>query len=142
MDFQKKTFKIIYDIIGIVTRWDKHLLSDREAIKEIVEILNSEAENDEEITEPIKKKKSSSYFKVQKKLVAPVAISAVFIVILFVAVSPFTNVEDIETNIPVEDKDIGFEQLEEKPSDIKEKTQNKTVVEEFSNLTNSNLKED
>jgi len=66
MDIKIKAFQIIYDVIGIVLRWDKNQLSDKEAMKEIVEILASQADNGE-FNNTKKKKKFNSF---QKKLVA------------------------------------------------------------------------
>jgi len=132
MDIKIKAFQIIYDVIGIVLRWDKNQLSDKEDMKEIVEILASQADHDE--FNNIKKKKKFNSF--QKKLVAPLAISAVFSVILFVAVIPLGIFTNIETQLPTEDSKIGFEQLEENPYDVTEKIQNNTTIEEFSNITN------
>jgi len=132
MDIKIKAFQIIYDVIGIVLRWNKNQLSDKEAMKEIVEILASQADN-EEYNNLKKKKKFNSF---QKKLVAPLAISAVFSVILFVAVIPLGIFTNIELQLPTEDSKIGFEQLEENPYDVTEKIQNNTTIEEFSNITN------
>jgi hypothetical protein len=132
MDIKIKAFQIIYDVIGIVLRWDKNQLSDKEAMKEIVEILDSQAGNDEFNNTKMKKKFNSF----QKKLVAPLAIGAVFSVILFVAVIPLGVFTNIEPQLPTEDSKIGFEQLEENPYDITEKIQNNTTIEEFSNITN------
>ena len=134
MDIKIKAFQIIYDVIGIVLRWDKHQLSDKEAMKEIVEILASQTENDE--FNNIKKKKKFNSF--QKKLIAPLAIGVVFNVILFVAVIPLGVFTNIETQLPTEDNKIGFKQLEENPYDVTEKIQNNTTIEEFSNITNFN----
>src|SRR3970282_2213424 len=131
MDIKIKAFQIIYDVIGIVLRWDKNQLSDKEAMKKIVEILASQADNDE-FNNTKKKKKFNSF---QKKLVAPLAISVVFSVILFVAVIPLGIFTNIETQLPTEDSKIGFEQLEENPHDVTE-IQNNTTIEEFSNITN------
>jgi len=134
MDIKIKAFQIIYDVIGIVLRWDKNQLSDKAAMKEIVEILASQADNDE-FNNTKKKIKFNSF---QKKLVAPLAIGAVFSVILFVAVIPLGVFTNIETQLPAEGSKIGFEQLEENPYDVTEKIQNNTTIEEFSNITNFN----
>jgi hypothetical protein len=101
-------------------------------MKEIVEILDSQTGNDEFNNTKMKKKFNSF----QKKLVAPLAIGAVFSVILFVAVIPLGIFTNIEPQLPTEDSKIGFEQLEENPYDITEKIQNNTTIEEFSNITN------
>ena len=132
MDIKIKAFQIIYDVIGIVLRWNKNQLSDKEAMKEIVEILASQADN-EEYNNLKKKKKFNSF---QKKLVTPLAISTVFSVILFVAIIPLGVFTNIEPQLPAEDSKIGFEQLEENPYDVTEKIQNNTTIEEFSNITN------
>ena len=132
MDIKIKVFQIIYDVIGIVLRWDKNQLSDKEAMKEIVEILASQADNDE-FNNSKKKKKFNSF---PKKLVAPLAIGGVFSVILFVAVIQFGVFINIEPQFPTKDSKIGFEQLEENPYDVTEKIQNNTTIEKFSNITN------
>ena len=132
MDIKIKAFQIIYDVIGIVLRWDKNQLSDKEAMKEIVEILASQADNDE-FNNTKKKKKFNSF---QKKLVAPLTISVIFSVILFVAIIPLGVFTNIETQLPTENSKIGFEQLEENPYAVTEKIQNNTTIEEFSNITN------
>ncbi len=149
MDFQRKAYKIIYDITGTILRWDKQQLSDKEAMKEIVRTLASEADNKEEEevvllknveinkesfdTEnefyEIKKKKSSSVL-VQKKVLAPMVIGVIFFAVLIGVTDSFTNNVDIKI---VEEEQISFEQLNEKPSNIKE--QNNSVVDEFSNKT-------
>jgi len=151
MDFQRKAYKIIYDITGTILRWDKQQLSDKEAMKEIVRTLASEADNKEEEEEEvvllknveinkesfdteneyyeIKKKKSSSVL-VQKKVLAPMVIGVIFFAVLIGVSDSFTNNVDIKI---VEEEQISFEQLNEKPSNIKE--QNNSVVEEFSNKT-------
>ena len=148
MDFQRKAYKIIYDITGTILRWDKQQLSDKEAMKEIVRTLASEADNKEEEvvllknvevnkesfdTEnefyEIKKKKSSSVL-VQKKVLAPMVIGVIFFAVLIGVSDSFTNNVDIKI---VEEEQISFEQLNEKPSNIKE--QNNSVVDEFSNKT-------
>ncbi len=148
MDFQRKAYKIIYDITGTILRWDKQQLSDKEAMKEIIRTLASEADNKEEEvvllknvevnkesfdTEnefyEIKKKKSSSVL-VQKKVLAPMVIGVIFFAVLIGVSDSFTNNVDIKI---VEEEQISFEQLNEKPSNIKE--QNNSVVDEFSNKT-------
>ena len=48
MNIQRKAFQIIYDITGIILRWDKQQLSDKEAMKEIVSTIASKADNNEE----------------------------------------------------------------------------------------------
>jgi hypothetical protein len=151
MDFQRKAYKIIYDITGTILRWDKQQLSDKEAMKEIVRTLASEADIKEEEEEEvvllknvevnkessdtknefyeIKKKKSSSVL-VQKKVLAPMVIGVIFFAVLIGVTDSFTNNVDIKI---VEEEQISFEQLNEKPSNIKE--QNNSVVDEFSNKT-------
>jgi len=148
MDFQRKAYKIIYDITGTILRWDKQQLSDKEAMKEIVRTLASEADNKEEEVvllknvevnkesfdtknefDEIKKKKSSSVL-VQKKVLAPMVIGVIFFAVLIGVTDSFTNNVDIKI---VEEEQISFEQLNEKPSNIKE--QNNSVVDEFGNKT-------
>ncbi len=148
MDFQRKAYKIIYDITGTILRWDKQQLSDKEAMKEIVRTLASEADNKEEEVVLLKnvevnkesfdtknefyeiKKKKSSSVLVQKKVLAPMVIGVIFFAVLIGVSDSFTNNVDIKI---VEEEQISFEQLNEKPSNIKE--QNNSVVDEFSNKT-------
>ncbi len=104
------------------------LLSDKEAMKEIVRTLASEVDKNGKFYE-LKKEKSSSIL-VQKKVIAPMVIGVVFFAVLFGVADPFTTIDDVKI---VEEKQISFEQLDETPSNIKE--QNYSVVEEFSNKT-------
>lgn len=127
MDIQRKAYQIIYEITGIILRWDKQQLSDKEAMKEIVRTLASEVDNNGKFYE-LKKKKSASIL-IQKNILAPMVIGVVFFAVLFVA-DPFTTIDDVKI---VEEKQISFEQLDEIPSNVKE--QNNSVVEEFSNKT-------
>ena len=151
MDIKRKAYQIIYDITGTILRWDKQQLSDKEAMKEIVRTLASEADNKEEEEEEVVllknvevnkesfdtknefyeiiKKKSSSVI-VQKKVLAPMVIGVIFFAVLIGVTDSFTNNVDIKI---VEEEQISFEQLNEKPSNIKE--QNNSVVDEFSNKT-------
>jgi len=128
MDIQRKAYQIIYEITGIILRWDKQQLSDKEAMKEIVRTLASEVDNSGKFYE-LEKKKSSSIL-IQKKVLAPMVIGVVFFAVLFGVADPFTTIDDVKI---VEEKQISFEQLDETPSNIKE--QNYSVVEEFSNKT-------
>ncbi len=128
MDIQRKAFQIIYDITGIILRWDKQQLSDKEAMREIVRTLASEVDKNGKFYE-LRKEKSSSVL-VQKKVLAPMVIGVVFFAVLFGVTDPFTINDDVKK---VEEEQISFEQLDETPSNIKE--QNYSVVEEFSNKT-------
>ncbi len=128
MDIQRKAFQIIYDITGIILRWDKQQLSDKEAMREIVRTLASEVDKNGKFYE-LKKEKSSSVL-VQKKVLAPMVIGVVFFAVLFGVADPFTINDDVKK---VEEEQISFEQLDETPSNIKE--QNYSVVEEFGNKT-------
>jgi hypothetical protein len=136
MNIQEKAFHIIYDIIGVVIKWDKNQLSDKEAMNGIVNILASHAEDEKE--NEIKNIKKLDYFKFQKKLVAPLAISVIFVGILF-GTGILNHIFTIpETQTSVNENKVGFEQLNEEPSDTSEKILNNTTVEEFSNITNFN----
>ncbi len=128
MDIQRKAFQIIYDITGIILRWDKQQLSDKEAMREIVRTLASEVDKNGKFYE-LKKEKSSSVL-VQKKVLAPMVIGVVFFAVLFGVTDHFTINDDVKK---VEEEQISFEQLDETPSNIKE--QNYSVVEEFGNKT-------
>ncbi len=128
MDIQRKAYQIIYDITGIILRWDKQQLSDKQAMKEIVRTLASEVDKNGKFYE-LKKEKLSSIL-VQKKVLAPMVIGVVFFAVLFGVTDPFTNNDDVKI---VEEEQISFEQLDETLSNIKE--QNYSVVEEFSNKT-------
>jgi len=134
MDIKIKAFHIIYDIIGIVLRWNNNQLSDKEAMNEIVEILASQVENNE--FNNVKKKKK--FISFQKKLVIPLTMSAVFSIILFVALFPIGIFTNIETQLPSEESNIGFEQLDENSDYSTKKIQNNTTIEEFSNIINFN----
>ena len=150
MDIQRKAYQIIYEITGIILRWDKQQLSDKEAMKEIVRTLASEADNKEEEEEVVllknvevnkesidakkefdelKKEKSSSIL-IQKKVLVPMVIGVVFFAVLFGVADTFTTIDDVKI---VEEKQISFEQLDETPSNVKQ--QNNSVVEEFNNKT-------
>lgn len=136
MNIQEKAFHIIYDIIGVVIKWDKNQLSDKEAMNGIVDILASHAEDEKE--NEIKNIKKLNYFKFQKKLVAPLAISVIFVGILL-GTGILNHIFTIpETQTSVNENKVGFEQLNEDPSDTNEKILNNTTVEEFSNITNFN----
>ena len=128
MDIQRKAFQIIYDITGIILRWDKQQLSDKEAMREIVRTLASEVDKNGKFYE-LKKEKSSSVL-VQKKVLAPMVIGVVFFAVLFGVTDPFTINDDVKK---VEEEQISFEQLDETPSNVKE--QNYSMVEEFGNKT-------
>lgn len=128
MDIQGKVYQIIYEITGIILRWDKQQLSDKDAMKEIVRTLASEVDNNGKFYE-LKKEKSSSIL-IQKKVLAPMVIGVIFFAVLFGVAVPFTTIDNVKI---VEEKQISFEQLDETPSNVKE--QNNSVVEEFSNKT-------
>lgn len=139
MDIQKKALEIIYDITGIILKWDKNQLSDKEAMDEIVRALASDSENDIEkvvLLDDVEvnnelienKKKKSSSILVQKKVLAPIMV-IVFFSVLFGLGESFTTNGDIKM---VEDNQISFEQLDEIPSNIEDQ---KSQVEEFGNKT-------
>ena len=128
MDIQGKVYQIIYEITGIILRWDKQQLSDKDAMKEIVRTLASEVDNNGKFYK-LKKEKSSSIL-IQKKVLAPMVIGVVFFAVLFGVAVPFTTIDNLKI---VEEKQISFEQLDETPSNVRE--QNNSVVEEFSNKT-------
>ena len=127
MDIQKKALQIVYDIIGIVLKWDKRQLSDNEAMKEILRTLDSHVENDERFFDV---KEKIYHKRIKKKILVPLAISAVFFAVIFVA-NPFAM--DDKTII-TEDTEIRFEQLNEIPLKIDESPKNSTK-EEFGNKT-------
>ncbi len=128
MDIQRKAYQIIYEITGIILRWDKQQLSDKEAMREIVRTLASEVDKNGKFYE-LRKEKSSSVL-VQKKVLAPMVIGVVFFAVLFGVAETFTTIDDVKI---VEEKQISFEQLDETPSNVKQ--QNNSVVEEFNNKT-------
>jgi hypothetical protein len=134
MNIQEKAFHIIYDIIGVVIKWDKNELSDKDAMNGIVDILASHAEDENE--NEVKNMKKLNYFKFRKKLVAPIAISVIFIGIFF-GIGILNHIFPItETQTSVNENKIGFEQLNENISNKKEKILNNTTIEEFNNITN------
>ena len=140
MDVQKKALEIIYDITGIVLKWDKKQLSDKEAMNEIVSTLASEKDSDiekvvllddievkKELIENKKDKSSSAL--IQKKVLAPMIVGVVFFAVLFGFSEYFTSNEDIKI---VEENQISFEQLDEMTSNLEEQN---SVIEEFGNET-------
>jgi len=150
MNIQEKAFHIIYDIIGVVIKWDKNQFSDKEAMNGIVDLLASHAEElSEKEREQLRKKifekeneikniNKLNSFKSPKKLIVPLAISVIFIGILF-GTGNLNQIFTIsETQTSVNENKIGFEQLEENPYDVTEKIQNNTTIEEFSNIRNFN----
>jgi len=48
MEIQRKTYRIIYDVTGIILRWNKQQLSDKEAMNEIVRTMTYEGAKNEE----------------------------------------------------------------------------------------------
>lgn len=130
MDIRVKAFQIIYDVIGIVLRWDKHQLSDKEAMEEIVDILASQVENGEFNT-PIKKKKINS---LPKKYVSPLVIGSVLTLILLV-IFPLGVFTNIEPQLQDDQSKIGFKQLKENSENFKEIIPNNSTIEEFGNIT-------
>lgn len=138
MDVQKKALEIIYDITGIVLKWDKKQLSDKEAMREIVSTLSSEKDSDIEkvvllddieVKKELNKKEKSSSVLVQKKVLAPMIVGVVFFALLFGFSESITTNEDIKI---VEENQISFEQLDEMTSNLEEQN---SVVEEFGNKT-------
>ena len=125
MDIQKKALQIIYDITGIVIKWDKQELTDREAMREIVRTLASEGENDEKF---FKKDRKSNPVLRERKILVPITISIVFFVVLFVT-NPFSTFDD---NLITENSEFRFEQQNEIPNEIDEHV---LKNEEFGNKT-------
>ena len=134
MNIQEKAFHIIYDIIGVVIRWDKNQLSDKEAMNNIVDILASHAEDEEE--NEIKIIKKLNFFKSQKKLLAPLAISVIFFGVLFGTGNLNQFFTNTDVQVPINQNKPGFEQLSESTSNVTEQIINKSSIEDFSNLTN------
>jgi hypothetical protein len=126
MDVQKRALQIIYDITGIILKWDKQQLSDKDAMNEIVKTLTSEVENDERFNDV---KRQFHPLRIEKKILTPLVITAVFFAVVFV-VNPFA----IDETVITEDVEIKFEQLNEIPSEIDEIPKN-SVIEEFDNKT-------
>jgi len=130
MDIQKKALQIIYDITGIILKWDKQQLSDKDAMREIVKTLASEVEKDARFND---EKRQFHPLRMEKRILAPLAITAVFFGVLFVA-NPFALENEA---IITEDVEIRFEQLNEIPSKIDEMPKN-SAIEQFDNQTISN----
>lgn len=126
MDIQKKALQIIYDITGIVIKWDKQQLSDKDAMREIVKTLASEVENDKNFYSENKK---SNSLLLKKKILAPLAISMVFIAVFF-GINPVVFDEE---SIITENSKIGFEQQNDVP--LIDQTPKEIIIEEFSNRT-------
>ena len=139
MDIQKKAVKIIFDITGIVLKWDKKQLSDKEAMDEIVRTLAPEPEKSEEKVvllddvevnkESIVAKEKASSILVQKKVLAPMVVGIVFFAVLFGISEPFATNENMKI---VEENQISFEQLDETSSNGIEQN---SVNEQFGNKT-------
>ena len=125
MNIQKKALEIIYEITGIVLKWDKQQLSDKEAMREIVKTLASEAENYE-------KKKANSIKN--RKILAPLAIGVIVFTVFFIS-DPFSMYNE---TVLTENSEIRFEQLNEIPVRSDE-IPKKLVIEEFDNQTISRL---
>ena len=125
MDIQKKALEIIYEITGIVLKWDKQQLSDKEAMREIVKTLANEAENYE-------KKKANSIKN--RKILAPLAIGVIVFTVFFIS-DPFSMYNE---TVLTENSEIKFEQLNEIPVRSDE-IPKKSVIEEFDNQTISKL---
>ena len=132
MDIQKKAVKIIFDITGIVLKWDKKQLSDKEAMDEIVRTLAPEPEKSEEkvvLLDDVEVKEKSSSILVQKKVLAPMVVGIVFFAVLFGISEPFATNENMKI---VEENQISFEQLDETASNGIEQN---SVNEQFGNKT-------
>ncbi len=125
MDIQKKALEIIYEITGIVLKWDKKQLSDKEAMKEIVKTLAVEAENYE--------KKKANPIK-NTKILAPLTIGVIVFTVFFIS-DPFLMYNE---TVLTENSEVRFEQLNEIPI-RSEEIPKKSVIEEFDNQTIANL---
>lgn len=127
MDLQRQALRFMRDVIDIVLKWNDKKFSDKEAMGEIVNSLLQDKVPAKPVKKPEIKQKPRSSFRFQKKLVAPIAISAIFFIILFGIVNPYTVFTSVDTNTSSEDKKIGFEQLRNTDPQNIENIQNKTI---------------
>ena len=148
MSLQRRAYRIVRDVIGIVIDWNERNLSDKEAMKEITRslLIDKEEKKDElngeieKIEETKKEKKLLQKFKIQKKLVPPLIISGFFILVAIGIVNPYGVFSNFEADTPTEEKSIQLreiptdesakqmEQFVEIPSEDIEKIQNSSVV--------------
>ena len=129
MNIETKAFRIIYDIICIVLRWDKKQISDNQAMREIVETLASEPEVENEFEISKEKKKSS---QIKNKILIPSAICGVLVAFFVGASFPFAFDVD-SSNISPEENTIRFEQQNQNPLELE--NEQSTVDEQFENQT-------
>jgi len=161
MNLHRQAIQIVRDVIGIVLDWNNRDLSDKEAMKEITRslLIHRNEENDrnkveeekkDEIAGGKKKKQvvtklkeirdSLKKNKFQKKFVAPLAISAFFIIILVGGINPYDMISNVvsdtsngEKSIQLrqtttDDKAIKNEQFKEIIPDVKENIHNDTKI--------------
>jgi len=161
MNLHRQAIQIVRDVIGIVLDWNNRYLSDKEAMKEITRslLIHRNEENDRNKVEEEKKdeiagekekkqgvtklkeiRDSLKKYKFQKKFVAPLAISAFFIIILVGGINPYDMISNVvsdtsngEKSIQLrqtttDDKAIKNEQFKEIIPDVKENIHNDTKI--------------
>ena len=161
MDLQRQAIQIVRDVIGIVLDWNNRYLSDKEAMKEITRSLlihknekngrnKVEEEKKDEIAGEEEKKQgvtelkefrdSLKKIKFQKKFVAPLAISAFFIIVLVGGINLYDMISNVVSDTsngeksiqlrqtPTDDKANKNEQFKEIIPDLKENIHNNTKV--------------
>jgi len=161
MNLQRQAIHIVRDVIGIVLDWNDRHLSDKEAMKEITRslLIHKNEENARNNVEEQKKDKiageeekkqgvtelkefrdSLKKIKFQKKFVAPLAISAFFIIVLVGGINSYDMISNVVSDTsngeksvqliqtPTEDKAIKNEQFKEIIPDVKENIHNNTKV--------------
>jgi len=161
MNLHRQAIRIVRDVVGIVLDWNDRRLSDKEAMKEITLALlvQKYAEDDrnkvgeekkDEITGEEEKKQvvtdvkgtrdSLRKIKFQKKYVAPLAISAFFLILFVGGINPYDVISNVVSDIPngekliqlkqtpTDDKAIKDEQFKEIIPDVKENLHNNTKV--------------
>jgi len=161
MNLHKQAIRIVRDVVGIVLDWNNRHLSDKEAMKEITLALLVQKyeengrnkvgeEKKDEITGEEEKKQvvtdvkgntdSLKKIKFQKKYVAPLAISAFFLILFVGGINPYDMISNVASDIsngekliqlketPTDEKAIKDEQFKEIIPDVKENLNNNTKV--------------
>jgi len=161
MNLHKQAIRIVRDVVGIVLDWNNRHLSDKEAMKEITlallvqkyeengrnkvgeekkDEITGEEEKKQVVTDVKGNKDSLRKIKFQKKYVAPLAISAFFLILFVGGINPYDMISNVASDIsngekliqlketPTDEKAIKDEQFKEIIPDVKENLNNNTKV--------------
>jgi len=161
MNLHKQAIRIVRDVVGIVLDWNNRHLSDKEAMKEITlallvqkyeengrnkvgeekkDEITGEEEKKQVVTDVKGNKDSLKKIKFQKKYVAPLAISAFFLILFVGGINPYDMISNVASDIsngekliqlketPTDEKAIKDEQFKEIIPDVKENLNNNTKV--------------